>query len=272
MNVYTVNYPLAYFAERIGGKHVLVVFPVPPDIDSAFWTPDKNTIAKYQRADLTLLNGANYAKWIQKISLPMMRTVDTSKSLKNEFIAIETNVTHSHGPAGDHSHSGTAFTTWLDFSFADRQAQEIFKALSKKMPDQKAELKSNYDALKADLLQLDEQMQNISKMKPDEPILASHPIYQYMARRYRLNLEMVMWEPDIYPNEGAWSALATLQEKHAAKWMIWEDTPIPASVDRLEDMEITSLVFSPCFNKPERGDFLTVMEQNIENLQDTFGQ
>ena len=27
LSVYTVNYPLAYFAERIGGNHVEVVFP-----------------------------------------------------------------------------------------------------------------------------------------------------------------------------------------------------------------------------------------------------
>ena len=42
--VYTVNYPLAYFCERIGGKHIEVVFPAPQDIDPAFWTPDKKTI------------------------------------------------------------------------------------------------------------------------------------------------------------------------------------------------------------------------------------
>ena len=36
LTVYTVNYPLAYFAERVGGKHIQVVFPAPSDVDPAF--------------------------------------------------------------------------------------------------------------------------------------------------------------------------------------------------------------------------------------------
>jgi ABC-type Zn uptake system ZnuABC Zn-binding protein ZnuA len=31
--VYVVNYPLQYFAERIGGEHVTVVFPAPADVE-----------------------------------------------------------------------------------------------------------------------------------------------------------------------------------------------------------------------------------------------
>ena len=34
--IYTVNYPLAYFAERIGGDLVAVHFPAPEDVDPAF--------------------------------------------------------------------------------------------------------------------------------------------------------------------------------------------------------------------------------------------
>ena len=37
--VYTVNYPLAYFAQRLAPEGVEVVFPVPPDVDPAFWKP-----------------------------------------------------------------------------------------------------------------------------------------------------------------------------------------------------------------------------------------
>ena len=37
--IYTVNYPLAFFAERIGGDLVEVVFPAPVDEDPAFWSP-----------------------------------------------------------------------------------------------------------------------------------------------------------------------------------------------------------------------------------------
>ena len=40
LTVYVVNYPLAYFAERIGGDLIRVEFPAPSDVDPAYWTPD----------------------------------------------------------------------------------------------------------------------------------------------------------------------------------------------------------------------------------------
>jgi len=35
LSVYTVNYPLQYFAEKIGGEYVDVQFPAPSDVDPA---------------------------------------------------------------------------------------------------------------------------------------------------------------------------------------------------------------------------------------------
>ena len=52
--VYTVNYPLRYFAERIGGRLVDVRFPAPSHLDPALWIPDVETVSAYQGADLFL--------------------------------------------------------------------------------------------------------------------------------------------------------------------------------------------------------------------------
>ena len=73
-----VNYPLKYFSERIAGKTARVEFPVPAGVDPVYWTPGAEIIETYQKADLILLNGASYAKWINKVSLPKSKLVDTS--------------------------------------------------------------------------------------------------------------------------------------------------------------------------------------------------
>ena len=84
--VYTVNYPLAYFAERIAGESVKVVFPVPPDVDPAIWSPDAETIADYQLTDLVLLNGGGYAGWLQRATLSQSRLVATVGALAGRLI------------------------------------------------------------------------------------------------------------------------------------------------------------------------------------------
>lgn len=268
--VYTVNYPLAYFTERIGGEHVNVEFSAPPYVDPAFWKPDDETVRLFQKADLIILNGAGYAKWTRTVSLPMLRQVDTSKAFNANLIHIETNVTHSHGPKGDHSHGGTAFTTWLDFSQAALQAEAIYKALFRKMPTRKDYFAKNFEELKGELLELDKQMKEIGKRLAGAPLLASHPIYQYLARRYNLNIRMVMWEPGEDPGQHEWLHLQEVAKEHPAKWMIWEAEPLPVSVDKLKSMGISSTVFAPSMNKPDTGDFMDVMHKNVLNLRNAF--
>jgi zinc transport system substrate-binding protein len=268
--VYTVNYPLTYFAERIGGEYIEVVFPAPEDVDPAFWEPDDETVRQYQKADLIILNGAGYAKWTRVVSLPMLRMVDTSRAFKDNLIHIESNVTHSHGPGGDHSHGGTAFTTWLDFSQAAMQAEAIYKALVRKLPVQKRNFTKNFEELKRDLLELDKQMISIGDRLAQAPLFASHPIYQYLVRRYSMNIRMMMWEPDEDPGGNAWNHLQEISKEHPSKWMIWEGKPLAESSRRLETLGMNSLVFAPCMNRPATGDFMGVMRRNIENLQNMF--
>jgi len=122
LTVYVVNYPLQYFAERIGGDGVHVEFPAPVDEDPAFWSPDAETIAAYQQAWRILLNGAGYARWAQRATLPQSKLVDTSAGFRDRYIRVDDGVTHAHGPGGEHTHGEVAFTTWLDPTLAIEQA------------------------------------------------------------------------------------------------------------------------------------------------------
>jgi zinc transport system substrate-binding protein len=270
LNIYVVNYPLQYFAERIAGEHAAVVFPAPADVDPAYWMPDAKTISDYQRADLILLNGANYAKWVNKVSLPRFRMVNTSAAFKDRYIETAEMLTHSHGAEGEHGHEALAFTTWIDFSLAARQAEAITTALNRKRPHLQATFQRNYQRLEQDLLKLDQDLETLISKDPSRPLVVSHPVYDYFARRYGLNMKSVHWEPDEVPTDEQMVELRTILEDHPAKWLIWEGKPIKESVERLKAVGVDSLVFDPCGNTPGQGDFISVMQQNIENLKRAF--
>ena len=268
--VYVVNYPLQYFAERIGAEQVHVVFPAPADEDPAFWKPDVETIAAFQAADLILINGAAYAKWLKTASLPKSKMIDTSRRFKADYIEIQDTGTHSHGPTGEHSHAGTAFTTWLDFRQAARQAEAVTEGLSRLLPEHKDTFERRYAELEQDLLALDERLDTIAARQRTQPLLASHPVYQYLAKRYGLNLQSVLWEPEVMPDDEEWQRLQSILQGHAAAWMLWEGDPLPTSADKLQALGVKSLVFDPCGNTPQQGDFLSVMQQNVARLQQAF--
>jgi len=270
LTVYVVNYPLMYFVERIGGGHVAVAFPAPGDGDPAYWIPSAETIGAYQRADLILLNGANYAKWVRKVSLPRSKMVDTSAKFKDRYITAPDVVTHSHGSKGAHNHELLAFTTWIDFELASKQVKAVAKALSRKRPDQRKMFVESASALEKELMDIDAEIKNIVSKDPGIPLMASHPVYDYFARRYGLNIKSVHWEPDEVPNGEQWVSLQQLRKSHPAKWMIWEGEPLKESVERLKDIGVNSLIFNPCSNTPKNGDFLSVMQQNVNNLRKAF--
>jgi zinc transport system substrate-binding protein len=207
---------------------------------------------------------------LKTASLPKAKIVNTSESFKAHYIEIKDTVTHTHGPAGAHSHTGTAFTTWLDFRQAAQQAQAIMAALSRLLPEQKSDFQQRYTDLERDLLALDQRLDELVSPKRAQPLVASHPVYQYLARRYGLNLQSVLWEPEIMPEAEQWQALQSILQTHAAKWMLWEGDPLPASVDRLQTLGVKSVVFAPCGNTPEQGDFLSVMQQNVDHLRQVF--
>jgi zinc transport system substrate-binding protein len=264
--IYTVNYPLAYFARRIGEPCVDVTCPAPPDEDPAFWTPDAETIVAYQQADMILLNGANYAGWTKAVSLPDAKTVDTSASWVDQIIAIDDAVTHTHGPGGEHVHGTQAFTTWLDPQLAIEQARAIALALTQRWPEHRQQFDAGFAALEKDLLELDAALERATRDGHDIPLVFSHPVYQYLERRYRLNGMSVHWEPDEEPDEAQWAELVELLKTHPAKCMVWEDQPLAATAERLSEMGLESVVFAPCGNAPESGNYLAVMQRNVKSL------
>jgi len=268
--VAATNYPLKYFAERIVGDSVRVIFPIPPDIDPAFWIPEPEGVLGFQASDLILLNGAHYSKWLDKVSLPRRKVVNTSHTFRDKFITIQEFTTHRHGPQGEHAHAGVAFTTWLDFQQAIQQAEAILNAVIKLTPQHEKQFQTNFLSLKTDLLALDQRLESIVSPQSTKPLLASHPVYHYLARRYGLNIRSVLWEPGEIPNPTQLKELEKILKNHPAKWMIWEGDPNPPSVVLLQKLGVKSLVFDPAGNVPVKGDFLSVMQQNVENLKLAF--
>jgi zinc transport system substrate-binding protein len=218
-----------------------------------------------QGADLVVLNGAGLESWRSRVSLRESRVVETGESIRSRWIETD-GPTHSHGMSGSHSHAGTASRTWLDPTLAIEQARMILKSLSQARPELAADFERNFKALEKDLLDLDARYESAVGGRGERPVLFSHPVYDYLIRRYGLNARSLDWEPGEMPYEEQWDALASTRGEFPADAILWEATPIEPISRRLAGMGIESFTFEPCGNvRPS--EWLDAMRRNADALR-----
>jgi len=281
-SVYTTFYPTTYMAQRIGGGAVDVRCPVPVGEDPVFWQPTAAQIAEYQKADLIVINGAAYEHWVDTAALPLAKVIDTASPFASEFINFKT-TTHSHGAGGAHSHTGVDGHTWMDPLLATRQAQQIETAFSHRWPDRAKGFQKNLAELASDLQALSERFARLVPQLKACRLLANHPAYAYLARRYGLSVEVIDVDPEIEPTDLQWKTIETRlaglvrSDDDVAVIMLFESAPVPAIAQRLSTLKVRVVEFDPCESAPS-GDsaspatYLTVMNSNIDRLSAAVAQ
>ena len=264
----TTFYPLTYFAQRIAGDSVEVACPVPSDADPSLWQPGAEAIRAFQKAQVIFINGATFEKWVPTAPLPRSRIVDTTAGFKDELLRYKNATTHSHGPAGKHSHEGVDGHTWLDPVQALAQARAVRDGLKRAYPDQAAAFDAGFASLEKDLKALDASLMSLTTEMEGVTIIATHPAYNYLARRYGWNLTNVSIIPDEVMTPSEIDALkAKLSDVGGTHIMLWEMVPDARNTDLLEkSFDATSVVYNPCETPTEEGDFMERMRGNVDRL------
>jgi len=98
-------------------------------------------------------------------------------------------------------------------------------------------------------------------------VLFSHPVYQYLQRRYAINGASVHWEPDALPALSGWTELRQRLASHPATVMVWEAMPLQDTAARLADLGIESVPFHTLANRPAQGDFMIAILDNARRLE-----
>ena len=265
LTVSVTNYPLYWVAGYIAGNTAEIVYTVPSGIDPAYWEPQDADIKQMQQSDIILINGATYEKWLNSVELSTSKIVDTSKSCQQMLIHIKDAVKHEHN-GKEHSHDGIDFNTWLDAYILSIQAQEVANALSGEMPQHKELYDKNLLALKNEIKSL---FIKINEAPGEQKkFLASHPVYNYLAKANGWELINFHWEPNEMPADSEWIKLK--EAASFSKYMLFEDLPSLEIQQKLKSHGVNFIVFRTCGNTPPAKDFLKEMKLNLENLEKTF--
>lgn len=263
--VAVANFPLASFAQTLGGGAVDVFFGVPAGTDPSFWRPSIADITTIQAADLIALNGAGFADWPTKASLPRSRTVDTSAGFADRLIRTQT-VTHAHGDAGEHTHEATASYVWLDFALAGAQAAALADAMTRQLPDLATTIAAGRAALLADLAALDARARAVAGLATG-PVITAHPRYQYFAAAYGLAVTALEWDAQSDPAAADWAALDGLIAAQGPQLFIWEAAPSPQARAQMAARGLVDIVFPPLAHADAGTSFVAQMQASLDQME-----
>jgi zinc transport system substrate-binding protein len=274
--VYASFEPQRWLSAQLVGELAEIAVITAEGEDPLHYTPDEKQLAAIQQAKLVVLNGAGAEPWTDKLSLPLSKTVNTSDAFHDEYIEIQGAIKHSHGPGKEHTHAGTDPHIWLDPENLRRMARAIHASLIKIWPEQKDALGKRLQATEKAIDALHQGFESLGKQPEGEVFVASHPAYNYVARRYgweMLNLDL---DPETMPGDEVFAELKEKLQSHKARYIFWEGEPKAEIAARFKtELGLESVLFSPgeLLSKDELAkgeDFASVMQANMQRLQPVF--
>lgn len=266
-------YPLAFFAEQIGGDHVSVTNLVPPGVDAHDFEPTPKDVAKMADSQVFLYNGIGMEGWVDKVK----------GSLKEKTLLVNTSKgipllksTHEHGH--EHGHEGHAHGdhdphVWLDPIRAKQQAAHIKDALVKEDPKHQEDYEQNYEQLAQRLEDIDQSLKETVKKAKGKSFIVSHAAFGYLADRYGLNqIPISGLSPSEEPSPKKLREIVKTAREHQVKYILFEtlvSSKVAKTVQKevgTDPLTIHTLEGLTQQEQSQGEDYFTLMEKNADHL------
>lgn len=271
LKVVATFYPLAFFAQQIGGEEVTVKQLIPDNTEVHTWQPSFADILAVDEADVIIYNGASLDHWFKNDLLPAIDAsnkivVETTKGVK----LIETETEH----ADEHEELYDPHT-WISPFLAKQQAQKIYEALIQKDPEHEEYYSERWQNLKTQFEELDNKYLTGLSTKNKEDIFVAHSAFGYLADRYGFKQHGVIGiSADEQPSASVYANLVEMMMEYET-YVVYVDPVYTAeSIQTLkndletrtdQNVQILKLYFM--LGAIDDLDYFGQQEKNLENLK-----
>jgi zinc transport system substrate-binding protein len=253
----TSFYPLYEFTKEIGGDKVDVSILVPQGVEPHEWEPTIRDIQKIEQADLIIINGNGFEKWVDKIDSSKVSIINSGRSFG--WVTGEPTQT-------------VDFHYWLNPLSAKLQIKEITDGLIEADPenvDYYKNTKKTYD-LKLDALH--------SKIKTEldgckKDFVAFHDAFSYFAQEYDLNQHTIIQSnsPHSEPTSKKLEYIIQLSKSLDIDIIFTEKgSGIRASQVIANEIGGKVLILSPLEVVENDSSYFKKMEENLSNLKEAL--
>jgi zinc transport system substrate-binding protein len=260
VDVVAAFYPLAFVAERVGGKRVSVTNLTPTGAE-----PHDLELTPKQRdaidgADLVLVLGSGFQPAVEK----------AAASRSTGTVELLTHV-RARDPKDPH--------VWLDPTLMQGIVDQTTKALTRADPSGAATYAANAAALSDELRALDARYRGGLADCDRSLLVTAHRAFGYLAQAYGLRQEGVSGlSPDVEPDPKRLAELSDLVARAGVTTVFTEDLVSPRIAQTLarEAGGLRTAVLSPLEGltaaQQARGDdYLSVMDTNLARIRRALG-
>lgn len=273
-------YPLAHFAEQVGGDRVTVINITPAGTEPHDFEPTPQDIATIQAAKLFLINGSGLDTWAEKIEpdlanksvriLKMSNVVDLIENPTDDEHIDE----HANEQVDEHTETATDPHFWLDPTLAQKQVAAIADALAEIDPANADYYQNNAEAYQQQLANLDEQYTSGLATCAKREVITSHTAFGYLAKRYNISVHAISGlSPEQEPSTKQLSELTELAREENINYILFETLVSPRLAETLaNEIGAETLVFNPLEGLTEDelhagATYVSVMENNLQTLR-----
>ncbi|MEH7226347.1 zinc ABC transporter substrate-binding protein [Bacillus sp. JJ1566] len=310
LKIFTTVYPLQDFTEKIGGEHVEVKSVFPIGADAHTFEPTTKTMVEIAEADALLYIGAGVEGFITAASKAMnnekVQLVKTTEGMKLAKAEREephydededeaerqedhSNESHSHDAHEDesetehsshneheehHHHGDVDPHVWLDPVLSIELAENVLHTLEQLKPEAKDDFERNFKELRASLLELDKDFQDLVNQSPKKKILVSHSAYGYWESRYGIQqLSVSGLSPSNEPTQKALKNIINTANKYNIKFVIFDQNLSSKAAEvvknelNAESLTLHNLESITAADDANGADYFSIMKQNLDTLR-----
>lgn len=279
LGIVATFYPLAYFAERIGGQHVQVQSLLRDNADLHSVDLSPGDIAAVQEADLFVYNGADLEPWVEEDLLPAidttrLRVVEATAAAGDQLIERK-----EDGHEEGHEHGDVDPHTWIDPVLARIEAEAIFQALSEVDPGNASAYAAGAASLLARLETIADAYTSGLASPAHDAIIVAHDAFSYLGHRHGFDvIGVIGLSADEQPSTTYLSEIVDTMVDRGIFTLfvtpVYSDEYIQALKGTLEAETGEPVSVLPLYiltGPVEEMDYLDQMEANLENLKVGLG-
>lgn len=266
-------YPLAFFAQKIGGEEVSVKQIIPNNIEAHNWQPTFADILALEEADVIIYNGASLDHWFEEDILPIIDPTSKIIVKTTDGLQLLETETENGEPIDEHEEPFDPHT-WISPYLAKQQAEKIYQALVQKNPSQVDYYSIRWQNLRTRFEELDNSYINELSTKRKGEIFVAHSAFAYLADRYGFIQHGVIGiSADEQPSASKYAHLVEMMAEDET-YVVFVDPVYPNEsaqtlgneLKRLTSHDVTILKLYFMLGEMDGLDYFGQQEKNLENL------